>query len=125
MIGLSEKRLNETTAGVPEIERFSKLFWGTASSPENYFVMMTEYQVFFDCSKDESKEIISPATVVAGFVSTVENWGQWETDWRLALASFDVPYFHMKEFNAPDKKDGAFADIKWQSETYRSLFVSR
>ncbi|MGH9682008.1 MAG: hypothetical protein ACRD4S_00105 [Candidatus Acidiferrales bacterium] len=48
-------------------------------------------------------------TAVCGWTSTVEQWDGFEVDWKLFLASYRVPYFHMKEF-APSQ--GPFA--KWK-----------
>jgi hypothetical protein len=39
-----------------------------------------------------------PVVTVAGWVASTESWKQFEIDWRIALASFDVPYLHMREF---------------------------
>src|SRR5205807_4880701 len=37
---------------------------------------------------------------VCGWIATVERWGRFEVDWRLLLAHYHLPYFHMKEFVA-------------------------
>jgi hypothetical protein len=37
-------------------------------------------------------------TLVAGWASTLEEWQQFEYDWKIFLAKFDVPHLHMKEF---------------------------
>jgi hypothetical protein len=39
-----------------------------------------------------------PAMMVAGYVSTIGAWESFDTNWRLALAKYGLPYFHMKEF---------------------------
>jgi hypothetical protein len=36
-------------------------------------------------------------TVVCGWVASIEQWDGFEVDWKLFLAKYDVPYFHMKE----------------------------
>ncbi len=46
-------------------------------------------------------------TVVAGWVASVERWERFEVDWRIFLAKYDVPHFHMKEytgFSGPFRK---------------------
>jgi hypothetical protein len=35
---------------------------------------------------------------VAGWVSKGPRWSTFDADWRIALASFNVPYLHMREF---------------------------
>ncbi|MGD0696496.1 MAG: hypothetical protein ABSB82_16870 [Terriglobia bacterium] len=59
--------------------------------------------------------------MVAGYVSTVEEWAQFEAGWKLTLAKFDVPYFHMREFTV---SEGAFKHPKWKCESYRVAFLS-
>src|SRR5437773_2363966 len=36
-------------------------------------------------------------TVVSGWVSTIDRWEQFDADWRLLLARYNLPYFSMKE----------------------------
>jgi hypothetical protein len=83
-------------------------------------IALRGYSAFFDASMDAGKSEVS--TVVAGFLSSVENWEQWEISWRLALAEYGVPYFHMKELLSGKKP---FDAPKWKSTTYRATFISR
>ena len=39
-----------------------------------------------------------PVVAVAGWIGPVARWDTFEVDWKIALARFDVPYLHMKEF---------------------------
>jgi len=59
-------------------------------------------------------------TVICGWTSTIEQWDGFEADWKLLLASYRVPYFHMKEYvhsNGPFKK--------WKGlESIREKFVA-
>ncbi len=50
--------------------------------------------------------------IVAGYVSSVARWETFESDWRIALSKYDVPYLHMKEL-AHFK--GPF--LKWKKES--------
>ncbi|MGA9566549.1 MAG: hypothetical protein WBS19_13565 [Candidatus Korobacteraceae bacterium] len=59
---------------------------------ESLFAMFTPY---FDSSHSGSGKGI---WVVSGWLSTVEQWERFTVDWKLVLAKYDVPYFHMKEF---------------------------
>ncbi len=79
------------------------------------------YTACFDCSVDEAQDIRQPATVVAGFVASLEKWEKWEVGWKLVLKEFNAPYFHMKELFST--KNGVFADTKWKNEAYRNKFV--
>src|SRR5258707_733544 len=54
--------------------------------------------------------------VVAGWAAPVGFWDQAEIDWTLALAKFDVPYFHMREFA---HSIGPFAKWKGKEGTRR------
>jgi hypothetical protein len=55
-------------------------------------------------------------TVVAGWLAPVNLWEQMEIDWRLVLAKYDVPHFHMKEFA---HSVGSFA--KWRGQRNLSM----
>jgi hypothetical protein len=78
---------------------------------------MQAYAAYFDASGKKEH----PETVVAGIVAPVYKWEAFELDWKIALAHFDVPYFHMREFAA---SKGAYVDTKWKSNTYRARFMS-
>lgn len=81
---------------------------------ESIFVMLTPY---FDASHSGQNDGVM---VVSGWLSSVERWLQFETDWRLVLAKFDVPYFHMKEFAHSVE---AFA-VGWKGQdAKRELFI--
>lgn len=70
---------------------------------------------------DASGGVDQHATVVSGYVSTVERWVGFDMDWRLLLAKEHVPYFHMKEFA---HSVGVFKDWKG-NETRRARFLSQ
>jgi hypothetical protein len=38
------------------------------------------------------------ASIVSGWLSEVYQWELFDYDWRILLAQYDLPYFHMKEF---------------------------
>lgn len=58
--------------------------------------------------------------VVSGWLATVERWERFAVDWKLVLAKYNVPYFHMKEFA---HSRGAFAN-GWKGENNkRELFI--
>jgi hypothetical protein len=88
----------------------------------NLVIIIDSFNAFFDCSTDDPERIQDTETVVGGYIASVHQWGQWEAEWRLTLADFEVPYFHMKEFIARKK---AYSATKWESEDYRREFLSR
>jgi hypothetical protein len=95
------------------LEHIGRSIWGTRYSQKSLFAMLS-------CYFDEAGGVDQGFIVVSGYVSTVEQWQRFETDWRLFLAKFDVPYLHMKSF-AHFK--GPFA--KWKgNEGTRSQFLS-
>jgi hypothetical protein len=98
-----------------------RVVWGKAFNVNGSIAMLQGYMGCFDCSTDEAANIPKPVTVVAGFATSLEKWEQWETNWRLVLAEFHAPYFHMKEFF--DTRKGAFAEPRWRSEKYRNKFI--
>jgi hypothetical protein len=50
------------------------------------------------CYFDESHEGEFGLTLVCGWIASDDQWQRFDVDWRLLLAKYDVPYFHMKEF---------------------------
>jgi hypothetical protein len=71
------------------------------------------------CYLDEAGGDDTGFTVVCGWISTVACWERFEIDWKLFLASFNVPYFHMKEFS---HSTGPFK--KWKNcEGIRAHFL--
>ncbi len=63
------------------------------------------------CYFDESGGDHLGLTCVCGFVASVNQWERFEFDWKIFLAKYDVPYFHMKEYS---QSKGPFA--KWADE---------
>jgi len=51
------------------------------------------------CYFDESGGDDLKWTYVCGYVASVEQWKRFEVDWKIFLAKYDVPYFHMKEYS--------------------------
>lgn len=71
------------------------------------------------CYLDEAGGLEEGFTVVGGFGSTLALWEQFEIDWKLLLAAYKVPYFHMKEFS---QSTGPFK--KWKGrEPTRKHFI--
>ncbi len=73
------------------------------------------FSAYFDASGGPDQH----ATVVGGYLATVEEWERFDVDWRLLLAKEDLPYFHMKEFTANRK----VFSTGWDNETRRSRFL--
>ncbi|HEY6253092.1 MAG TPA: hypothetical protein VI685_24295 [Candidatus Angelobacter sp.] len=84
-------------------------------------IALTGYRACFDASYQKTPD--GSHTIVAGYLATIEQWEQWETNWKLVLAEFNVPYFKMSEFIG--RREGAYADVKWKSETYRARFLAK
>ena len=85
---------------VSALRHLGRCLWGARYSPEKEFALLA-------CYLDEAGGNKEGFTVVGGFVSTAALWEQFEIDWRLMLASYKIPHFHMKEFsqsNGPFKK---------------------
>jgi hypothetical protein len=80
-------------------------------------IALRGYSAYFDASRDtHTKDML-----VAGYVSTREEWAQFEISWRLTLARYEVPFFKMSEFIG--RRD-AYSHPKWRSESYRARFLS-
>jgi hypothetical protein len=80
-------------------------------------VALSGYSAYFDASMNKPQNEM----VVAGYLSTLEEWPQFEISWRLTLAKYGVPFFKMSEFIGRRKE---YAHPKWQTESYRAQFIS-
>ena len=80
-------------------------------------IITLSYSAYFDASLNGSQDEM----VVAGYLSTVEEWAQFEMAWRLALAKYNVPYFHMTEFHTHEAPyyDGP----EWHIQGRRISFI--
>lgn len=80
--------------------------------------MFDSYYLYCDAAGGKDHGFI----VVSGYLATFRRWGSFIEEWnRDLLASFDVPYFHMKEF-AHSK--GPF--VSWKDdEARRAIFIGR
>jgi hypothetical protein len=71
------------------------------------------------CYFDESGGDDIKWTYVCGYAASITQWERFEIDWKIFLAKYDVPYFHMKEFS---HSKGPFE--KWKTdEAIRSCFM--
>jgi hypothetical protein len=52
----------------------------------------------FEIYCDESGGADHGFIAVCGWLASVERWRRFETEWKVMLAAYDVPYLHMKEF---------------------------
>jgi hypothetical protein len=80
-------------------------------------IALSGYSAYFDASMDKDKTEV----LVAGYVSTLEEWSQFEIAWKLTLAKYDVPFFKMSEFIGRRKE---YVHPKWQVESYRAQFLA-
>jgi hypothetical protein len=97
------------------IVHLARALWGAGFTADKEFGMLSCY---FDEAGGEQDNF----TVICGWVSTVPLWEQFEIDWKLFLASYKVPYLHMKEFS---QSNGPFEKWKDQSKykTIRRQFI--
>ncbi len=64
------------------------------------------------CYFDESGGDDQGFTAVCGWIASIEQWTRFETDWRLFLAHYHAPYFHMKLFAHFKKPFENFKDAR-------------
>ncbi|MGA9860593.1 MAG: hypothetical protein WBQ19_00665 [Terriglobales bacterium] len=67
---------------------------------------------------DESYDERFRMTFVCGWVATAEQWQEFEYGWKLLLAKYGVPYFHMREYA---HSVGPFAKWKGKEGTRRAF----
>jgi hypothetical protein len=100
-----------------EIQRWAYGYWLGSYNGKNMVVALSGYSAYFDASKNKD----NTEMLVAGYVSTLEEWAQFEIAWKLTLAKYNVPFFKMSEFIGRKKE---YAHPKWQVESYRAQFLS-
>lgn len=100
--------MRDGASGYSPVEHLARSIW-LKGWREGLLGMFTGY---YDASGGRDTGFMA----VAGFVADVRKWEVFEGSWRLVLAKFDLPYFHMKEF-APSR--GPFESWKGQ-ETKRA-----
>jgi hypothetical protein len=67
--------------------------------PHDYTLarLVAAFTAYFDESGTHQG---APALCVAGYVSTAEQWEDFEDEWNEALVQYNIPFFHMTDFNA-------------------------
>jgi len=59
--------------------------------------------------------------VVAGFISTVERWADFELCWNMLLQKHEIPYLQMSALHARKKP---YTDSKWEDADYMASFLA-
>ena len=80
---------------------------------------MREYTAYFDASGHPSQ---GKFLVVAGYVSTVDDWLELERDWNKVLKWAKVKQFHMTDFI---NCEGEFKNKKWERPELRTTFLGK
>jgi hypothetical protein len=57
-------------------------------------------KVYFD---DSGTHDASVAVAVGGYLASVESWDSFQPKWRSVLDEYEIPYFHMTDFEARQK----------------------
>ena len=94
------------------LEHLGRVVFGSRYSSESIFAMFAAY--FDEAGGDDLGFLI-----VAGYVATIEQWQNFEIDWKLFLAKFDVPCLHMKWYSQNKK---CFAKFEG-NESLRARFL--
>ncbi len=89
------------------LEHLGRSLLGSRFSGETLFTMVT-------CYFDEAGDRQTGWMFVCGWAASVAEWESFELDWKLFLAKFNVPHFHMKEFT---QSKGCYAN--WKDEAQK------
>lgn len=95
------------------LEHIGRSVWFRDYKRSNLFAMFTGY---FDAAGGKDHGF----TVVSGWVAPVGEWERFETDWKILLAKYSLPYFHMKEFS---QSKGPFKNW-YKQEGMRANFLA-
>jgi hypothetical protein len=103
---------NESTT----IETWARTCWLRSYNAANMIITLS-YSAYFDASLNSAQDEM----VVAGYLATAEAWSQFEIAWKLALAKYQVPYFHMTEFHTHEKP--CYDGPEWDIQSRRISFI--
>src|SRR5689334_16457589 len=91
------------------------------SDKTKLMLMLSAYLDETGHSKDELQRFNG----IAGFLAPAKKWIEFERSWNRTLTSkeFDLPYFHMREFEAKDKDGNPRGRYKgWSKEKRERLY---
>lgn len=86
---------------------------------QRYFVMLTPYIAYFDASGSRSQGTM---LIVAGYISCVEDWLHFETEWGKVLGQAGIKCFHMTDFI---RGEGEFKNRKWKRQETQDKFLGK
>jgi len=96
------------------LAHLARALWPGSYDGTRLFGVFTSFTSYCDAAGGKDHGFI----VVSGWFASVETWERFEVNWRLFLASYDVPYFHMKEYA---HSTGPFEKWKGQEGTRRNF----
>ena len=97
-------------------EHLARSVWFGKARRDSLIMAITAY---FDDSGTDPK---NPSIVVAGFVSTVDQWDRFNDEWLAAELEFEAPPFHAKIFDDGRRGYGPYKD--WL-DSKRKDYVNR
>src|ERR1700722_11634832 len=97
-------------------EHLARSVWFGKARRDRLIMAITAY---FDDSGTDPK---NPSIVVAGFVSTVDQWDRFNDEWLAAELEFEAPPFHAKIFDDGRRGYGPYKD--WL-DSKRKDYVNR
>lgn len=83
--------------------------------------MLTLNAYFDDSGTHES----SDAIVVAGYISTAEQWSSFNDEWLAALAEWDLAFFHMTDFATGAGQYALWTDLQKRDRFARLALIIR
>ncbi len=86
--------------------------------PENQVVMI--FTVYLD---ESGTHQASRDVVLAGYVATNEQWASFETNWKKALAEFEIPFFHMSDFAAKKSYYSEWTEVERETRYERLIGI--
>jgi hypothetical protein len=78
------------------------------------------YAAYFD---ESGTHATSEALIVAGYIASIEQWAQFESDWKQLLLDVGVDALHMRDFNPSLRQFALWKDDWKRRETFRNRVV--
>ena len=92
------------SANKREYDAFEHLCSSLFLSDESVVAVLTGY--FDESGTHTNQNVHAPTLAVGGYVSRFEQWVKFNAEWIKALDEAGIPFFHMKDFEARQTKDG-------------------
>lgn len=113
---MTHQSSSEDDSEYDPIEHFARAIWLDSYSKENLLGMFAHG--LFRCQLRRREKVYHRCL---SWLATLEQWENFVIDWRLLLASYNLPYFHMNEFAHSEGPFKSWRGLEYQREKFLGL----